>query len=352
MQFSGEKFDYIIAHGVFSWVTDDAKKALLDFCAKHLAPAGVAVISFNLLAGWEKRLAIVDAAQKIREEHQVDAVRSLAILREVLQDDELKITIDDMLAKGAEILEFDDFAPVNHPWPLDRFAAACVASGLHWLGESDPAENIPSGLDEAARASLAALVSDPLRMQMTADALAGRTFRSGLLCRVDAPLQPRMSVAMVMDLCVRLPDPPPAVEDPLLRDFLVALKRFDRSRVPVRRVIDEIKGCDVPATAGAVFRAITDGSLKAGIEPVEINTRPGICRLSAFNALCAREGLPLVDAWHQPCVFSDRPRRLLVEMNGKTVAEAAALAAETCPDLAFPVWLDHLAGRGLIDAGK
>ena len=52
--------------------------------------------------------------------------------------------IDDMLAKGPAILAFDDFGPVNDPWPLDRFVHAAAAAGLRWLGESDPGQNLPA----------------------------------------------------------------------------------------------------------------------------------------------------------------------------------------------------------------
>jgi len=45
-------FDYIIAHGVFSWVPPSVQQALLDVCRRHLSPHGVAYISFNVTAGW------------------------------------------------------------------------------------------------------------------------------------------------------------------------------------------------------------------------------------------------------------------------------------------------------------
>ncbi|HVJ46701.1 MAG TPA: class I SAM-dependent methyltransferase [Luteolibacter sp.] len=345
----GETFDYIIAHGVFSWVDDDVKQALLDFCAGHLSPSGIAVISFNLMSGWENRLPVVETVRRIMSEHDVGVIRGLQILREVVPDEEVRSIVDDMLAKGEEILGFDDFAPVNDPWPLDRFAAACISRGLRWLGDSDPAENIPSSLGEEERASLLPLVGDPLLMQMTADTLAGSAFRSGVLCRHDAPVEPRMSMAMVLDLSVRLEEENPLSPAESLAGFVEALKGFGSSCVPVRQVIGAMENPDVPAVARSVFEAITRGHLKARIEPTEIDGNPAVFRLSRFNALCVREDLPLVDAWHMPCLFSENPRRLLAAIDGKTVEESEGIAASICPDLAFPVWFRHLASRGLVD---
>lgn len=347
--FPGETFDYIIAHGVFSWVDDEVKEALLDFCARHLSPSGIAVISFNLMSGWENRLPVVETVRRIMSEHDVGLIRGLQILREVVPDEEVRGIVDDMLAKGEDILGFDDFAPVNDPWPLDQFAAACVNRGLRWLGDSDPAENIPSSLGEEDRASLLPLVGDPLLMLMTADALAGSAFRSGVLCRHDAPVESRISAAMVLDLNVRLPEEAPLSPAEPLAGFVETLKRFGSSCVPVREVIGAMENPNVPAIARAIFEAITRGELKARIEPTEIDGHPTVFRLSRLNSLCVREDLPLVDAWHMPCLFSENPRRLLAAIDGKTVEESEAIAASICPDLAFPVWFRHLASRGLVD---
>jgi SAM-dependent methyltransferase len=54
------KFDYILSHGVYSWIPDDAQDALLAACGKHLAPQGVAYISYNTYPGWHMRGMIRD----------------------------------------------------------------------------------------------------------------------------------------------------------------------------------------------------------------------------------------------------------------------------------------------------
>lgn len=344
----GEEFDYIIAHGVFSWVADDAKKALLDFCAGHLSARGIATVSFNLAQGWEARLPVVEAVRRICREHEVSVMRGLEILRELVADDGVKAIAEDMLAKGAEILDFDDFAPVNDPWPLDGFVRACSDAGLRWLGESDPAENFPSSLDEEGRASLGRFSGDPLGMQMAADALGNRTFRSGVLCRADAPVAERVSMAVVMDLSVRLAVDRPMPIDGRLTDFQDALEKLGAGCFPVRRVLEGIPERDVREMAGVVFHAITRGWLRARIEPVEIEAKPDVCKLDRFRMLCALERLPLVDAWHSPCLFSEAPYRLLERMDGRTVGEMAEISRSVCPDLAFPVWLEQVALRGLL----
>src|SRR5262245_14549100 len=53
-------FDYILCHGVFSWVPDVVREKILDICSKHLTPNGVAYVSYNTYPGWHMRGMIRD----------------------------------------------------------------------------------------------------------------------------------------------------------------------------------------------------------------------------------------------------------------------------------------------------
>ena len=48
----GGAFDYVIAHGVYSWVPAEVRDRLLALCAGALSPNGVAYVSYNTLPGW------------------------------------------------------------------------------------------------------------------------------------------------------------------------------------------------------------------------------------------------------------------------------------------------------------
>jgi SAM-dependent methyltransferase len=51
-------FDYVIAHGFYSWVPEPIREAALAAIRGALAPGGVAFLSFNALPGWELRRAL------------------------------------------------------------------------------------------------------------------------------------------------------------------------------------------------------------------------------------------------------------------------------------------------------
>lgn len=53
--FKNMKFDYIICHGIFSWVNQNIQNAILEIIEKHLSPNGVAFISYNTYPGWHTK---------------------------------------------------------------------------------------------------------------------------------------------------------------------------------------------------------------------------------------------------------------------------------------------------------
>jgi SAM-dependent methyltransferase len=342
----GGPFDFIIAHGFFSWVPDEVKAALLTFCRRHLAPSGIATVSFNLECGWKPRLPLIAKARAIQQAGGGDPISALGILKELIKNPAELAIIDDMLAKGPAILAFDDFGPVNDPWPLDRFAQAAGNAGLRWLGESDPGENIPTGLSEDFLLNLKTRTPDPLGFQMAADEAVGRTFRSGVLCRDDAPAAHGISLNRVLELSVRAGRPP---SDSATAGICRILESLAPACVPMSEVLARMPEADVKSVARLVFQGITRGWIRPRIEPVSYAAEPPeYPRLDAFRLLCAREGLPLVDAWHQPCSFPPAHYAVLAAMDGsRSRVELAAFSKAQCKELAFEPWLRHLAGRGM-----
>lgn len=49
------QFDFIIAHGVYSWVPSEVRDKLLRICKENLAESGVAYVSYNAYPGSHQR---------------------------------------------------------------------------------------------------------------------------------------------------------------------------------------------------------------------------------------------------------------------------------------------------------
>ncbi len=51
-------FDYIIAHGLYSWIPAEVRAHVMPLIARHLAPNGVAFVSYNALPGCHMRRVV------------------------------------------------------------------------------------------------------------------------------------------------------------------------------------------------------------------------------------------------------------------------------------------------------
>lgn len=46
------QFDYIVAHGIYSWISPENRKEMVEFFRRFLAPGGLAYLSYNTYPGW------------------------------------------------------------------------------------------------------------------------------------------------------------------------------------------------------------------------------------------------------------------------------------------------------------
>ncbi|MGR4893590.1 methyltransferase regulatory domain-containing protein [Sphingopyxis sp. LARHCG72] len=186
-------FDYIICHGVFSWVPGEVQDAILRICRDNLAPDGVAYVSYNCYPGWKTREIIRDAmllrGKESRAEANplgyakgmVDFLKEVApgdsLLGHVLQDhgDALDRSQDYYLAH--EYLE-----TVNRPCYFGEFADRAEKAGLGYLAEAAIASMFVSNYGEkVARPLLDECGDSQVRLEQYLDFVSNRSFRQTLL---------------------------------------------------------------------------------------------------------------------------------------------------------------------------
>ncbi len=329
------KFDFIIAHGVFSWVPDAVKLALLRQIHAHLAANGIAVVSFNVVAGWRSRMPLITKARAIQHAGEdVDLMRALEILRDVCESDAERVVVDDMIAKGPAVLAHDDFAPVCDPFSLADFVALAAHHGMRWLGEGVPADNLPVG---DASVDAAAFDHDPLAIQNALDEAGGRTFRSVLLCRADADVAEKVPASVIAAAFLSQGQSRYEGDLMLQRELETSAPRD----VPAAELINR----HGPAMATCIVGDLYQGAVLARTHPASVRSDvPDRPRMDELRIACARRRLPVVDARHVPCAFPKHHTDFLALMDG---TRSLADLEHACPaDLDFHPWMRHLAHRG------
>ena len=190
------EFDFIIAHGVYSWVPAPVRDALFGLAADRLAPDGIVYVSFNVLPGCRTRQAAwdalhhhVDPIQSARA--RLDAARELARLiadggtAGLESDQALRAEFRAIAQHSDSELCHDDLAVPNEPVLFDTFARHAARHGLRYLAEAEVNTMGMAGISTQAQAYLATL--DPLAREQYLDFLRLRRFRQSLLVRDGAP---------------------------------------------------------------------------------------------------------------------------------------------------------------------
>ncbi len=191
------EFDYILVHGIYSWVPTPVREELMRLVKRHLSPKGVAFVSYNCWPGWGFRRHLRDmmlfAAGGERDpERAVRRARELMALAMKLSKEgsPMRLVLEQhvsMLAGLPDSYVFHDFlADVNQPFWFHEFCDHVHHEGLQYLGEANFPDMVAHDVSDAALEELERLGADLVRKEQYKDYLRNRGFRESLLVHGDA----------------------------------------------------------------------------------------------------------------------------------------------------------------------
>ncbi|MDE2406834.1 MAG: class I SAM-dependent methyltransferase [Xanthomonadaceae bacterium] len=212
-QDNGLPFDYILAHGFYSWVPPQVQTTLLALCRQQLAADGIAYVSYNAFPGCHLRSILWDMlrqhtagidepAAKIKQAREFLEWLSSTVTSRAPYADVIRHEARDLLNK-TELAVFyhDDLADLNLPCSITEFASRAGSHGLQFLAEADIHDSSGASLSEDTAASLAAMArGDVIRREQYLDYLKGRRFRQTLLCRAETNLRRPMDATVLTQL--------------------------------------------------------------------------------------------------------------------------------------------------------
>ena len=255
MEIAEGSFDYVICHGVLSWIPERARGGLLSRIAGALRTGGVACVSFNVLPGWYERLAARDwlrfsastpgfssqpapvslrwLGEQMSPEH-ADARRRLQAVAGRLDETSPEYALHEYLA------------PEHHPLQVGAFLGEASTAGLCYLGDAIPTTTALELLFPEARER--ALSLDPVAAQQLLDFVRCTAFRRTLLVRADAVraakwhASPELDVDAIRRLRVasRLRPQEPGGPDGRLESFANGEQVVQVSDAAARRALHEL----------------------------------------------------------------------------------------------------------------
>ncbi|MBI4292473.1 MAG: methyltransferase regulatory domain-containing protein [Betaproteobacteria bacterium] len=207
------KFDYIVSHGVYSWVPPAVQNKMLDLCKRHLAANGVAYISYNTYPGWHVR-GIVRDMMLYRSMQFSDPATRLAQAKLLVEfvaksspgaDDPyrklLQGELDVLIRSDDYYLHHDHLEENNHPVYFHEFARRLGVNGLQYLGEADFSTMVSTNFAPDIAKTLHDLgAHDILQMEQYMDFVRCRYFRQTLICHSAVRLNRQLTPALVKNL--------------------------------------------------------------------------------------------------------------------------------------------------------
>ena len=196
------EFDYIIAHGVFSWVPAQLQSKLLALCGDLLAPGGIAYVSYNTLPGWHMRgaardlmryhaLEFGDPAEQVR---QARGIVEFLAAHATSGGEAYRTELAMIQAQPDYYILHEQLEGDNVPLYFHEFVARARASGLQYLCETELHSMMPDAYPPQVADILQRISTDTVRQEQFMDFLRNRMFRQTLLVRegvrVDRKLPP------------------------------------------------------------------------------------------------------------------------------------------------------------------
>ena len=196
-------FDYIIAHGFYSWISDEMKDKLLDIISHHLADNGIAYVSYNTYPGWHtmeevRQLMLFANRDHDESTHKEKVLRGKTVGSlvgaQILNYDNLKERNSKFLGALRSVMQKDDYyvghdhlEPHNDPCYLYQFNDHLKANNLAYVGDADLTLSMVRTYDESIADKLEQLApNSQADQEQYLDFMLDTTFRKSIICKASA----------------------------------------------------------------------------------------------------------------------------------------------------------------------
>ncbi len=375
-------FDYILAHGLFSWVPRAVQEDVLRVCGRCLAPGGVALVSYNTQPGWSFRTAVREMAAygtrglagtgakvaRVRE-----LVRFLAEnVRDAAGGFQRHLMGESYMLElcGDAYIAHEHLELSNEPVYFHELVSRAGRHGLSYLGETRLRGMTLGARRPGLDTLLSRFANDTLGKEQLFDVLRHRQFRWSLLVKGDAP---RALVPERLDgLLLRVRSLPAASNeeagdaeswmfredgrtssgaDPLVAAALEHLSAAAPRAVPFEEVLAAV-GSSRERLREALIAAYLDDRVEFHVASPRVAASPGPCPMaSPWARREAPRGGAVTTLWHETLDLTDVDRSVLTRLDGTRDVDTLLREEDSPAEReAFLTSLASLARSGLLVA--
>jgi len=260
------QFDYIICHGVYSWVSPDVQEKIFSVCNRNLTTSGVAYISYNCLPGWNFIKSIRDMMLYHVagfEDPSEKAAQARSMLQFILNSQDraeeaysayLKSEMDILSRHRDSYLLHDHLEDINDSVYFHEFMEKAGRHDLAYLGDTDLFTMFTENLDEDVAATIKK-IPEIIKAEQYMDFIRNRRFRSTLLCHADMDIKRKIDVNDIEQFHITtliFPEQevtPAEIEDGAPLTFTAGKSTLTlRGRIPKTALLILFEGCHQPVS--------------------------------------------------------------------------------------------------------
>lgn len=206
------KFDYIFAHGLFSWVPDFVRSKILHLYREMLTEHGLGYLSYNTYPGWHfKKVSseilkiqtrdINDPVKKVKEARDFLKFLSGTLVEKDLYNFCLQNEQNSFENLPDTSIYHDALGEFNTPFYFHQFAAMLEENGLQFLSEVSLILRSSPKVSPEAKKVLEG-INDIVWKEQYSDIFTGRTFRQTVFCHKNIELNRKPDPAVMDDFYV------------------------------------------------------------------------------------------------------------------------------------------------------
>jgi SAM-dependent methyltransferase len=194
-----EGFDIIALHGIYSWVSAEARGQVVEFIRKKLKPGGFVYISYNTLPGWAPvmplRRMLVDHVNRTTgpiAPRIDDALKFAEGLMKAkagyfLQNPNMASRLTSMMSMSRNYLAHEYFNRDWTPFHFEDVAGELSAAKLNHVGSINLLDHIDEVTLTDTQIALLHAETDPLRQEALRDVIVNEQFRSDIFAKGALP---------------------------------------------------------------------------------------------------------------------------------------------------------------------
>ena len=293
-------FDFMVSHGVLSWISPANQHQLMSVIARRLKPGGLVYLGYNVTTGWT---AMVPVRVLMRMLAEANPERSDLAVPAVLDyidrlkqggalffqaNPSIETRLQDMRKQDQRYIAHEYLNRHWHPLMFADVGAEMAEAKCCFIGSAALAENIDTVAVPANVAPILAETRDPFLRETLRDLGCAQTFRRDVYRKGTAPLplaeqQLLMEAVLLAGLGMPVPEGGPTFASPIgnvtgrPEIYQPLLAMLDEGPVSVRTargspafaerpLVELMQACTLLVSGGYAHPMLPEGGTAAGRE--------------------------------------------------------------------------------------